>query len=180
MIVTIWWEDARQAVRSKAYGPDQLVAACVADDLACTIKAVTNRFTGVPKKGVGNVMRCLREEAANFSPGPLCAVIDHDKVLDLWPSDRRPTPCKQGICSKIRADAPGDYRLVLLYDNVESLVDASCLALGWSKVPDKRPTERDKVLQALAFSATPAQRQVVRGTVDGFDRLVTWVADKLS
>ncbi|HOU92278.1 MAG TPA: hypothetical protein PLU22_14600 [Polyangiaceae bacterium] len=174
MIITIWWEDARQAVRPKIYGPDQLLAACVADELSCSLKEVERVVCGHPLKSAGNVMRCLRDDVPNLKLGPLCAVLDHDKVLALWSPQERPPPCKRSISAAIRAQAPGECGLVLLVENMETLVAAACRAMGRPVPPEKRPTERDRALQALAFLGTADRRRRVRDEVDGFDRLVTW------
>lgn len=175
MIVTIWWEDSRQKVRSKAYGPDQLLAACIVDELHCTFREAERGFDGQPKNGASKVMQCLKKDIRQFGLGPVCAVFDRDKVLDLWPSPK-PASCKSGICSKIRDDAPGEYKLVLLHQNMESLVNAAAHSLGVPAPTHKTPLERDGILQRLAFNGTPERRKAVRDAVDGFNRLVLWTA----
>jgi hypothetical protein len=174
MIITIWWEDARQGQRSKNYGPNQLLAACVADELSCSFGEASRFFDGHPKKGVGNLMRGLCQGLRDFKLGPLCAVFDRDKVLDLWGADQRPLPCKSKITAAIREKAQSNCGVVLLFDNMESLVAAACQVLGRAEVPDKCPTTRDRLLQALAFHPDPTLRQRVRANVDGLDYLVKW------
>ena len=178
MIVTIWWEDERQGVRSKVYGPDQLLAACVADDLGCNLRVAAKLFRSAPLKGAGKLRSALRDEASRYELGPLCAVFDRDKILNLWPAESRPQPCKLGISRALRGDAPGEYELVLLFQNMETVVAETCRVLGRS-VPPKGTVERDKVLQSLAFNGTHAQRQQLRDKVDGLGRLVDWTVRKI-
>jgi hypothetical protein len=177
VIVTIFWEDARQSVKPRIYGPDQLLAQCVADDLGCPFSDAKKMFEGHPKNGDSNVLTALKKDAPFIlNRGPLCVVFDRDKVRELWTPKKRPTDCKAGICAAIRQRANGDYKLVLLADNMETLVKAACKALQ-IEVPEKRPTERDRILQRLAFEGTKDQRNDVRANVDGFNRLVKWTID---
>lgn len=97
-------------------------------------------------------------------------------MLDLWPEGKRPAECKSGICEAIRDEAPGDYEIVLLCENMETLVEAACRALGRDAPSVKSRDERDRILQRLAFEGTRDQRVVPRDEVDGFERLVTWTA----
>jgi hypothetical protein len=69
--------------------------------------------------------------------------------------------------------------IVLLRDNMETLVNAACTVLGRAPVGKSRD-ERDRVLQTLAFWGTPEQRRQLRDKVVDFDRLVVWTARKLS
>ncbi|MDX2024386.1 MAG: hypothetical protein SF187_29355 [Deltaproteobacteria bacterium] len=175
MIVTVWWEDARQPVRSKNYGPDQFLARCIADDLGCDLKDALRMFSGQPKKGAGTIKRLLTDEAPLvLNRGPLCAVLDHDKILELWLPTERPNDCHSGICGAIRSASPGDYYLVLLHENMETLVRAACDVMHVD-VPAKSPQTRDDILARLVFGESSEKRQIVRDAVPGFNRLVDWV-----
>ena len=179
MIVTVWWEDERKSVQSKLYGPHTILAACVADELGLSPGDVLRRFVSVPKKGAGKLLRALATDARQLQLGPLCAVLDRDHVLDHVALEHRTASCTSGMRDAIRAHVDGPYYLVLLTDNMESLVEEAARALGRSEQLRKRPTVRDDVLQALAFHHDPAKRAAVRAAVDGFDRLVRWTAGQL-
>lgn len=173
-MIRILWEDSRQLARPKIYGPDQILAACVADDLRCDYKAAFALFESEPLNGNGNVKRRLARDAHALGITPLCAVFDRDKISALFPNS---TSCKSGICTSIRSTISGNYYLVLLHDNMETLVSAACNVLG-APVPQKKlPSERDGILARLAFNGTVSERTDVRNAVDGFDRLVKWVAN---
>lgn len=184
MIITVIWEDERGGV-IRGFGPHDLLLACVRDDDPSItpeqFASLPKRVIAVPAKGNGNVIRKLKKDLTNLrARGPVCAVLDRDKVRNLWSSANRPPDCLSGIAGKIRTDAPGDYGLVLLIQNVESLVQASCRALSVDlPVMKPSPLERDRVLLRAAWGGADA-RTAIRKEVASFDRLVHWVQAKAS
>jgi hypothetical protein len=177
--VTIWWEDRLNSSRPKLFGPNQVLVACVADELGRSYSEVKNSIDGHPKKGAGQLTTGLQRDLPGLGIWPLGVVFDRDKVLDLWRDGDRPAACMSGICEAIRARAPGDYVIVLLRDNMETLVNAAGTVLGLASVRKSRD-ERDRILQRLAFDGTFEQRRRLREKVVDFDRLVVWTARILS
>ena len=184
MIITVIWEDERGG-EIRAFGPHDLLLACVRDDspdiMPEQFASLRKRVTAVAVKGNGNVLRRLKRDLTNLTAsGPVCAVLDRDKACNLWSPADRPPDCLSGIKGRIRTDAPGEYELILLIQNVESLVVASCRAL--SAVPPATkpsPLERDRILQKAAW-ATANARAAIRTEVPSFDRLVRWVLTKVA
>jgi hypothetical protein len=76
-------------------------------------------------------------------------------------------------------DAEGDYELIFLIRNMETLLDAAHDALGESRFGGKpNPDQRDRVLHRIAWGS-PQDRQRVRDACPSFDRLVVRVARAL-
>jgi hypothetical protein len=175
MRITVLWEDQRGVI-TRGFGPHDLLVSCVADELRCARDAIKRHIDSVPKKGNRNVVKALKQDLDKLSRGPVCAVIDRDKILDLWPAAQRPPGCLTGISGALHREAQGSYELILLIDNVETLVAACCHALGISEPASKpSPDERDRLLQRVAWGDTSARR-AVREAVPSFDRLVKWTA----
>jgi hypothetical protein len=180
MIVTVLWEDQR-GTETKGFGPHELLIACLTDELTITRERLVGLLKCHPKKGNGNVRAALQRDLDRLSKsGPVVAVVDRDKIRDLWkPSGEQPPDCIAGIASRFRSDAPGDYELVLLVDNVEDLVRAACTARRVD-VPTAKPTpdERDRILARCAWDL-PHARSDLRNSMPSFDRLVKQVAQAL-
>jgi hypothetical protein len=180
VIVTVLWEDQRGG-QVKDFGPDLLLRACVADDLQVPRDAVHWRLDSVPKKGNGNVVRALREDGGRLArSGPVCAVLDRDKVLLLWSREQRPANCKTGIRAAIARDALGEPKVVLLEDNVETLIRAACVAVASPSPASKSsPLERDRILSRLAWGSEEDRRKL-RASVSSFDYLVKWTTEQVA
>ncbi len=176
MIVTVLWEDQRGGPE-KGFGPHELLVSCVADELSCDRWVVDKRkaIRSVPLKGRDNVVAFLKTKLSLLSNDAVCVVLDRDKVLDIWSGKEGPSDCIASIKQALIEEAPGKYELVLLVDNVESLVKAGCEAAGLSLPPTKpNPTGRDQLLRP----AVHGQRKVrdrVREDVPSFNRIVKWV-----
>jgi len=175
MIITILWEDQRGAA-GKRFGPHELLLSCVDDDLHCGRDFFAELVIGAPKKGSGKILQALKQDLPRLlKSGPVCAVLDRDRVLDLWPASRRPPGCSSGIRSAIVRDAPGEYGLVLLENNIESVVAACHKHLGSVMPRDKpSPEARDEVLFKAAWASADA-RSSIRQTMPTFDRIARWV-----
>lgn len=178
MKITVLWEDKRGGI-IQGFGPHDLLVSCVADDLQCAPEALKGTVVPVPKKGNGNVMRALEQDLDKLRrSGPVCAVLDRDKAPELWPAGQRPPACLSGIRTAVSERARGDYELVLLIENMETLVEACCRAM-MTDMPRAKPSPdtRDQILRKLVWSE-PESRTNVRNAVPSFDRLVRWVTSR--
>lgn len=113
--------------------------------------------------------------------GPVCAVLDCDKVQDLRLAGQRLPTCFSGIRKALDNHARrSDYGLVLLDQNVETLVTACCRAIG-TTAPDSKPSpdHRDRILGKTAWNPGSNARQFARDNVPSFNRLVQWVVEKM-
>jgi hypothetical protein len=182
MIVTVLWEDQR-GQQAKSFGPHELVISSVADDLCDDLndfhlkRAFLSRIVvGHPKKGNGSVLAALRRDLEAFS-GPVVAVLDRDKAHKLW-SHLHPSPsnCMQGIRRQFRIEAPGEYDLVFLINNVEDLVNAALQVMSKPPLmykPD--PDERDRILGEAVWGSRDV-RAAIRVLCPSFDRIVKIVS----
>lgn len=179
MIVTILWEDQRGPTRG--FGPHELLVQCLVDRLARKRSEIERCINGVPKKGVSNVLRAMRQDLRNLAnDGPVFAVIDRDKIHRAL--DAQPMNCMTGMRDYILENAQGKLYVdvVFLVDNIESLIDASCVALGIEK-PSAKPTldERDRYCGRLVWKGTPATRAKALEGCPSFARLVERVAKSI-
>lgn len=180
MIVWVLWEDQR-GEGIKGFGPHTLLLSCLADDLGPRFDYVflKQRVRASPKKSSSKVLAALRD---NLKPllddGAVFAVFDRDQVHRLWHEQR--VRCRQGLRDRIRSEAKGDYEILFLEENVETLTAASSRALdkvaGGAK---PTPEERDSLLNHLAWS-TLDRRTRVREQVPSFDRLVRKIGERLA
>lgn len=180
IIITVLWEDQRSA-RANRFGPHELLLACLADDLGRDRGALERRVESRPQKGNGSLRKALKQELPRFAKsGPVIAVIDRDQIHDLLPRTPPPPSCMSGITTRFRQDAPGDYDIVFLVRNMETLVETVCRATG-RDVPLNKPTpdERDRLLMAAVWGAPPQTRISIRSDCPSFDRLVTRVGRHL-
>lgn len=179
MKITVLWEDQRGGA-IKGFGPHELLVACVADALQCERHCVTKYVQSIPRKGNGNVIRALKQDLSKLSrSGPVCAVLDSDQVLNLWPGGQRPATCRSGIRAAVSAKASGDYKLILLDKNVETVVEACCRAMGdVTPVSKPLPDDRDRLLGRAAWSAVNV-RDNIRLKVQSFNYLVQWVVENM-
>jgi hypothetical protein len=153
-----------------------LLLACVADDLGVHPGSLHRDVRSIPRNGNANVRKALQNDLRHLRKiGPVIAIVDWDKIADLWRhAVPRPAACKQGITARFREEAAGDYHLIFLDRNVETLVALACEGLGHHGPPPKSHDARDAVL-AKASWAPPSVRQHVRGRCPSFERIVTCV-----
>lgn len=180
MIITIIWEDQRN-VEADGFGPHELLLACVADRLGYKHGQLSKRVYARPAKGNSNVLKRLKTDGARLEKaGPVFAVVDRDKIADLWRSPgAKPLACMSELAKRFRQDAAGRYELVFLIDNVESLIEASLGNFpegGMLKKP--KPAERDRILGKIAFGDR-SQRELLLQRVPSFARLVERVGNRV-
>jgi hypothetical protein len=181
MIVTLLWEDERGGV-AKGFGPHELLLSCLVDDLGLPRELLLQRVNSLPKKGRDNLRTALQHEFRRLARyGPVLAVIDKDKARDLWKGRAQPPspPCMSGMVARLHEDAPGDYDVVFLEENMETLVDVVCKANGQPLPSIKpRPDRRDQLLMPAAW-ASASVRHAIRSGCPSFDRLVSRVGRHL-
>lgn len=153
MRVYVLWEDGRGNV-AKGFGPHELLLACIADDLGLAREHLKQRLESYPQKGNGSLLKTLQHKLQRLrKTGPVIAVVDRDQLHDLWRPPKPPPPtCTSGMVARFRQDADGDYDLVLLDRNMESLIEVVCHALGRDP-PRTKPTpgQRDQLLMRAAW-----------------------------
>jgi hypothetical protein len=135
-----------------------------------------------PKKGNANVRGAIERDIVRLAnTGPVFAVIDRDKVRQLWKASSRPADCMSGISQQFRHDAPGEYDLVFLIENVESLIKAACAALG-ERYPNSKPGPdlRDRLLAKAAWAPNQTSRSEIRKQCPSFSRLVDRISARVS
>lgn len=181
MSVTVLWEDQRGGLL-KGFGPHELLVTCVSETLDEDRWRVDRLIMSVPKKGNSKVLAALRDDLRPLGdPTRVCAVLDKDRAHLMWPQGERPPQCNEGLTDAVRASAAGDYKLVFLVQNIESLLDAAVARLGekpLARKPD--PDTRDRLLQRAAHGGlTREGRIALADEVVGFARLVRWAADRI-
>jgi hypothetical protein len=180
MSVTVLWEDQRGGLL-KGFGPHELLVSCVSERLELDRWHVGRLITSVPKKGKEKVLAALREDLRALGDARrVCAVFDKDRAHEMFPPGRRPTPCNQGLTEAVRSSAAGDYKLVFLVRNVESLLDAAATRLGEKPAGKPDPDQRDRLLNRAAHGGlTREGRVALAAEVAGFARLVDWAASRI-
>jgi hypothetical protein len=172
MIVTVLWEDSH-GVGVKGFGPHELLVTYVAKELGWDRPAVSRIVRSLARNGVGNVRRALKNDLSKLTrSGPVVAVIDVDKAHKLWSPGVVPASCKSAMNKRIHQEVEGDFDLVFLEQNMESLLNA-CDPAGLARLGRKpTPFERDQIL-GRAASGNPAtpMNSVLEGC-PSFARLV--------
>ena len=180
MMITVLWEDQRGA-EAKGFGPHELLLSCVADELNCARNTLKDLIESHPKKGNANLRSAIQRDIVRLADaGPVFAVVDRDKVRQLWKAPSQPADCMSSIGHRFRQDAPGDYDLVFLVDNVESLIEAACAALG-EPYPDSKPGPdlRDRLLGRAAWASSQTLRRAIQTQCPSFSRLVGRLAARV-
>jgi hypothetical protein len=176
MKITVLWEDSRHGV-SKGFGPHELLLSCLVDELDIDRDHLKPRVDSQPKNGNASLRKALQKDLRRISKsGPVVAVLDKDKIHDLWPPSPPRPDCISGITARFRQDAQGDYDLVLI-ENIEALIEAACDVIGHD-VPPKGHDARDRLLARVAWE-TPQTRHAIRDRCPSFARIVTRVARHL-
>lgn len=175
MKVTVLWED-QLGERPKNFGPQNLLIACVRDRFPTVLE---KQVHSLPLKGNGNVLRELKtnlEKLCNY--GPVIAVFDRDKAHELCSPPAH--ACRTVTARGLRALAPGQYDLVFLEQNMESLLDAVSRVLD-RPIPEQklRPLERDGLLNQAVWSSSSDVRARIQEDCLSFGRLVTTVTKHL-
>ncbi len=181
MIVTVLWEDQR-GVKTNSFGPHKLLLSCLVDELGWPYHELERTVASIPLRGNGNVRRELQKNIRKLTnSGPVLAILDHDQIVGLW-KDRRDLQipkCMTRQKQQLKEDAEGEYEIVFLVDNMESLTSAVITQSEgepWNSKPT--PEERDEILQIAV--GNPVLRAQVLKEVPSFARLVCKVAERLA
>lgn len=175
MKVTILWEDQRSRA-IKGFEAGKLLEACLCDRRELPV-GTRLAIEHLPKKGNGAVIAAMKREFGRLGKlGPVLAVLDRDRIHGLWAKDP-PTNCILGVRTRIVQDCDdGGWResrdIVLLVDNMESLVDACLQARQRGKLHEKpNPDERDRWIGAVVWGDPPTRKRVLE-LCPSFARLV--------
>lgn len=175
MRVTVLWED-QHGEAPKGFGPQKLLIACVRDRIP---EVREHQVFSLPRKGNGNVVRELKSNLVKLrNHGPVIAVFDRDRAHELCSP---PAPvCRSGTAEGLRALAPGEYDLVFLEQNMESLLTVVSVVLG-KPLPDRKPnpTARDSILHQAVWNLGADERAKIQERCASFGRLVRLVAKHL-
>jgi hypothetical protein len=169
-IMTVLYED-QTSVTPKNYGPHMLLLACVADALGRDRWELREHVVAAPKKGDSKLRAALAQDGELLAKsGPIVAVFDHDHVRDCFKLTA--DACKRTVLVAIKGCTSAGPEVVLLVENMETVITACCQVLG-RPVPEKKPTplERDGIVQAVANSEDRAVREALLSRVPSFKRL---------
>jgi hypothetical protein len=176
IVAVVLWEDQLR-LDAKNFGPHQLTLACLADELGDATQwdswQLRRAIAGIPQKGAGTLKTKLRQPGQLVASGErLFAVFDDDEVRRLYGLERK--ACKSVVLESIRSTCPiTSLTVVLLEENVETLVAAAARALGRAVPERKAPNVRDSILMKLAAESSRQRRDDVRAQVSSFERLVS-------
>ena len=178
-MITVLYED--QCAQPRNFGLHNLVLASLAPDQPTVpLHNLRHQVVGIPKKGDNKLKRDLEQDLARLcNRGPVVAVFDNDKIRRLLNLDKQ--ACKRDVLNALERcfEAGGNAAIVLLEQNAEDLLRASCQVLN-REYPGKKPTppERDRILnQAAGGSSGDLDR--IRQAMPSFDRLIRKIGDLL-
>ncbi len=176
--VTVIYEDSgARGVLVRDFGPHALLLACLAEDLATDPHALARQVVAHPANGNDKALRKLADDRLF----PVVALVDDDKIRRLL--ELAADACKRDVLLQVESTygrpLGPDVVLVLLHRNIESIVEAACVALG-EPTPPKSPEARDRVLRKAA-AADKAVRAAIRAACGGtFERLLKKVITLIS
>jgi hypothetical protein len=160
-----------------------LLVACLSDELSSELPDVTRHqiqkiVQSHPKKGNAGIRKALQRDLPRLKKsGQVFAVVDSDRVRDLWKHSGISAPnCISGTVARFKIDVPGQYDLVLMIENTETLIAAVCSRLGVSTPAVKSPDERDRLLGRAAWQVPADERRAIRAECPCFDRIVERVS----
>jgi hypothetical protein len=168
MRALILYEDQLSGPVPKNFGPHLLVLACVSDRTGRDLFELSKRIDAYPCKGRDAVLTQLKMR----SPNPLLgAELDDDRIRE--PLRLRADATRELVISTIRARVNDQAaRVVLLVENMETLISAVCQVTRQTLPPGKpRPDERDEFLKRATFGATEI-RNAVLAAMPSFRELV--------
>jgi hypothetical protein len=174
--VAILYEDERGGVRD--FPLHTLVVNSVADRLGLQPAQLKHRFEDIPKKGDSKLLKACETEAPRMLHRVIVAIFDADKLHRLLKQPRDTS--REELLQQLRARC-SDPRLVilLLEDNVESLVSAAATCLGRDVPDQKSNTSRDKVLAAAAWAADTV-RTCIREALPSFAHITEELAHQMT
>jgi len=170
----VLYEDSR-AVAPRSFAPHDLVLACVADRVNKRLWDIRHAIQAVPVNGVGNLKGRLGRGVGAHGER-VFAVFDRDRISEpgAFPGCGS---CLAGIRRAIaRHVAPAmvaRFTPILLEKNMETVVNACCKAAGKTLPHGKpSPTERDRLIAAVAYHDGASRREVVLEAVPSLAYLV--------
>jgi hypothetical protein len=184
--VKILYEDQAAGMVNE-YGPHKLVCWLTWDRTHATggtieFHELRRRLIGYPRKGVDKVRAACQYELADLAnDGSLViALVDNDRIrrhLKL-PQDA----CRSVTTAELRKGCePADrLRVVLLYDKMESVVDAVIAEMGLAKLGAKpSPIQRDAILGRACGIGQENVRRAVAARVASLAYLVDKIEAEL-
>jgi hypothetical protein len=178
-VATVFWEDQLAAnATPKSFGPHRLLLACVGDEVGRSSYELDRVVRSIALKGVTKVIARASKDAQDLQD--LCIVVDRDRIhetLALPPNARCRSRTSRALRDRIGSAA--DYRIVLLQQNMESLVLAAANVLE-RDAPAKARDARDNMLHDLASRTDRTLRDRVRARIDGLDRAVEWTQHRIA
>lgn len=185
--VIVLFEDARESPKGAAL--DRLIWASVADELGRDLWSLKADVEVRMMKGNGNLLEDIKRLDAVAPSGEVVfAVLDDDEI-------HAPLKLKKGAprAAVVKAitklcDHPSRLRVVLMSDNMESLLEGirKCLAThggatltvdAWARAIDRKVmVERDRALDRAAFAPSRAVRDCVRSALASFGDLIAGIA----
>jgi hypothetical protein len=173
MRLTVVYEDQLGEPKPNNYGPHVLLLSCVEDVVKHSRFELQRHVSPLPKKGDGNVKKHIASLPS--SAGEHLVLFDHDRVRRCYKLSV--SACKSQVLEAIHSASKPLVGVVLLVENMETLVDDCCAVLR-RPPPSKDRNARDAVLHAAAVGE-PAVREAILQKNPSFARLVKQVIDWL-
>lgn len=181
-VATVLYEDSMLPGAGGQYPMHDLVMRMVEDEINGLTWKLRPLVGGVPRKGVGNVIKDVKDTSLFAGSGLLCLLVDRDQItahlkLKFAASDDEITKALEE-----RSDAKDKLRTFFLLPNLEGLLKAlqacepSLLPASVASALDKKLTDRDIVLVELGKAARRSVRDCVREAQPGLDALVKALA----
>lgn len=178
-LLVVLWEDSASGSPS-AFAPGILLQACIADRLGLSSAyeaRVHSQIRHHPCNGNDKLLREMQSQAALLRPPTRAiAVFDSDRINDLatrwkiapWPADITEREARLLALIPPPADR---YSVVLLIENMESVVNVSSELLG-RPLERKELFHRDRTLHALANDPSAQLRAELSARVPSWNKLV--------
>ncbi|HZF52726.1 MAG TPA: hypothetical protein VE093_28920 [Polyangiaceae bacterium] len=186
-LVTILYEDQRSA--ATGFGLHAFVKSCVFDILNGERHSIEGALNDArPQKGAGNLLRTCREDIDLIAPDGrrVVAVFDDDKIRGLLKLPRSATA--ERVHKEIRkgCKAPGQLDVILLKDNMESVIDAAGLcapSIDKKRIEQasksKDLLERDRILIELSHERERPSRECILKKMPSLAALIDLLCEAL-
>lgn len=125
-VALVLYEDSRGG--GGDFGPHELLASLAADERGVDVYAVLRATKAMPMKGVGNLLKAVKDldRLQSFAPSgaPILLVVDGDKIRDHLKLPPNAAAATVESVIRGRCNQPDRLRVALLEDNVESVIEA--------------------------------------------------------